>query len=544
MDCQIHFRNSSEWYKGSFACAKGKAFLKDKLHSARSLATVLDGVTNFDSFSDVVHHLNGFFAIVRQQNNRVFLAVDRIRSMPLFYATDEGRLFISDDADWVQERCKISAFDPICEEEFLLTGFVIGCSTLYQEIRQVRPGEAVCFEYYDGTWRMSENKYYQFGHHDYYEAMEKELLDLYHQVVLSVFERVLEVIDGRQVVVPLSGGYDSRLVVLALRYLGYSNVTTFSYGRIENPQSAISSKVANAVGYPWRFIEYSKGKWHSWFRSDERKAFYRLAANLCALPFMQDWPAIWELRRHGDIPDDAVFIPGHSAGQLAGGRITENPEVCQDVFPTRDQFVLSVLRSHYMLWRWPLDVPGMVKRHSPHILDSISDLSSYPDWASAFDAFNVNEREAKFVVNIMRATEFWGYSWWLPYFDNAYLSFWERVPIPFRIGERLHVDYVNQLYRAVCGQEPPRPPRNIRYRKGGRHVVRVRHAFRRIWRGRAFRFLRRAYYNQHMRKVYRKEGMGWYGIVDEETYLRYLHRGATHINSILAAEYLGKLSFE
>lgn len=60
------------------------------------------------------------------------------------------------------------------------------------------------------------------------------------------------------------------------------------------------------------------------------------------------------------------------------------------------------------------------------------------DMANAFECWEWQERQAKFIVNSCRVYEFWGYDWRIPLWDSEMMDFWSRVPIELRIGKRLY----------------------------------------------------------------------------------------------------------
>lgn len=80
---------------------------------------------------------------------------------------------------------------------------------------------------------------------------------------------------SRRVVVPLSGGLDSRLLAATASELGAS-LETFTFGQrlasgAEPPDVTIARQVAGALGVPWRFLEFSD----SWV-SDHAESAVRL----------------------------------------------------------------------------------------------------------------------------------------------------------------------------------------------------------------------------------------------------------------------------
>ena len=63
--------------------------------------------------------------------------------------------------------------------------------------------------------------------------------------------------------------------------------------------------------------------------------------------------------------------------------------------------------------------------------------------AAQSEWFNVQERQAKFIVNAVRVYEFFGYEWLIPLWDNALFEFWRHVPLSLRYQRRLYFMAVN-----------------------------------------------------------------------------------------------------
>ena len=75
--------------------------------------------------------MNGFFSVIIETERHIFAAVDRIRSIPLFYGYINCNFYISDDARYINEKVKDEKMDELSKTEFLLTGYV----TVYANLK-------------------------------------------------------------------------------------------------------------------------------------------------------------------------------------------------------------------------------------------------------------------------------------------------------------------------------------------------------------------------------------------------------------------------
>jgi asparagine synthase (glutamine-hydrolysing) len=421
----------------------GEAFYRDNLYKGNEFIQLISSCETEEQFIDRLKRLNGFYALIKHSSQKLFAAVDRVRSIPLFYGQKGNDLFLSDSAEWVREQVGNNEMDTLAREEFLLTGYVTGPDTLFPDVKQLQAGEALIVSDNNRELSISVKRYYRFIHQNTLEASEDELLSKLDKVLINVFKRLIKRADGQTLVVPLSGGYDSRLIVLMLKRLGYDNVITFSYGRPGNKESEISKKVAETLGMRWEFIPYSNEAWYKWFHSDERKTYYEMAAGLCSLPHTQDWPAVWEMKHQSALPHDSVFIPGHSVILgLDGFPKTHTPKA----------LINALINKHYSLWPWS-KTPGQIQSKLKYKIMNTAANNIQSPGTDSFESWECQERQSKFLANSVRVYEFWGYQWWLPTWDLELLQLWSRIPFEYRLGKNLFSTYMDRLYIQIAGDD-------------------------------------------------------------------------------------------
>ena len=270
---------------------------------------------------------------------------------------------------------------------------------------------------------------------------EGQLLEMLDQIFVNTFSRLIEstVKQGKKLIVPLSGGLDSRIIVAMLKRLGVNDVTCISYGRKGNRESIISKKVAEALGYDWLFVKYTAQKWHECYNSKETDYFQKWAGNLSSLPHLQDFLALRELKTKGKLPDSSAFVPGHSGDMLAGSHI---PHYYLDNSRSYDSetFLVDSLKKNYNLWKWPSELEHTFKEKINKSTTGL-EIKDNETCANAIEFFDFNERQAKFIVNSVRAYEFFGYEWRIPLWDTELIDFFLKVPIKYRISQNLYKKY-------------------------------------------------------------------------------------------------------
>ncbi len=493
--------------------------------------------------SDYLRRLNGYFSIINVDENKGWMAVDRIRSFPLFYGKQRDSLFVSDVAYWVKEQIGDLHMEPIARQEFVLTGFVSGSDTLFKNVKQIQAGEVVFFDIGQGCVNLRSNRYYDYSHTCYYDVDDEYLLHQLDIVMSDVFDRLIAIANGRTICVPLSGGYDSRLIVLMLKKLGYDNVCAFTYGTVNNEEALISKFVADELDIRWEFLEYTNELWNQWYYSDTTKDYFDMAGNLCSLPHIQDWPAVLQLK---DDVNNAIFVPGISADLNTGAFIEKYPFIYEANATEGDllRLILNYSYELYPLNRISPDIKNIIEQKILRIIDNKPYRGTYGE---KFECWVSTEKVAKFVLNSVRVYEFFGFAWWTPYWDDEFVSFWYNVPHQYRYKQRLYKAYLARITQELNILNDVDP-----LLRDGRLSPKLRaqlsnESFKRVDLMEIMKFIGKRILphniKSHLSKKahlyrFKKHPLGWYGIHNDEHITKLIEQGAININSIVALDYL------
>lgn len=431
--------------------ARGTAFGSGGQCRNSALSELFTSVVDVDQFVRMLNGLNGFFAIASVQRTRVYCAVDRVRSIPLYYFSNGDRFLLSEDPCWIQARLGGAHGDSLAVAEFLLTGYVTGSCTLDLRIRQLQAGEALVVSWGRRGIKAERIRYYEFRHTECSEDIHNLCQEL-DAVAMSSIERLMSYANGRRIVIPLSGGLDSRLIAMSLKRAGYDDVICFSYGVPGNTESLLSQSVAKQMGLPWYFVEYSADKWREWAKSEVYERYREVGGGMTSLAHCQDWPAIMELIQREVLTPSDVVVPGHSADFVAGSHIP--PESRRMVRGGLERVALMIWNHHYGLnsvktaSRYSgvqeTEIQMCLRQKILRLLEraEAGDPSQIVD---AYEYWDWQERQAKFIVNSVRVYDFWGCDWWLPWWDAEFMAFWLRAPLQARWGKRLYNKYVQDI---------------------------------------------------------------------------------------------------
>jgi len=411
-------------YQNKFITAEAlKGILLDQIVKC-GLADIGSVINNF------ISNLNGSFAIIVKSPSFFLMTTDPMRSIPLFYGMRDNIFFVSDDAKRVLSHFESCVPDERASIEFILSGYVSGKDTIFSEVKQLQAGEGLAFNpLTDVDGRQITEKTTHAG--DIF-ASRKECSDCVEQLedfLIHAFSRLIDSAEGRSIVVPLSDGYDSRLIVTMLSRLKVKNVICFTYAKSGARILKVAEHIARRAGYPWLFVPYTKQRWQMCLNDDKTREFIKKAHNLHTLPNLQDFPAVKHLCEQGLISPDAIFVPGHTPMMYLKGQPHE---------ASRSGVVNSILQKHYTRWDWSFKKKTLM----PFLQDKIIEIlpngpsfNSLEEAVLAFEAWELRERQAKFIVNAVRTYEFFGYEWRLPLWDKELVRFWLSLPLSVREGK-------------------------------------------------------------------------------------------------------------
>ena len=444
----------ARWHKASpepglpLVHGRGHAFIGDDFVEGQGLVDAIQGCCRHKTAQDaaaavreLIPTLNGSWsAVVVWPEGNVIAASDRLRSIPLFYAESRSRLLLSPSAHALLNEVESPSISEDAAFEYLLAGFVTGADSLYEGIKQIQAGEILEYHPDAGGPGVMTHQYFQCFYDGNSSESEEDLECRLGELLERVLARYTGSLIGKQIVVPLSGGYDSRLIVGMLKRYGAENVLTFTYGVPGNDEATVSREVAAALGYDWEFVEYDSKAWDRCMNTEEMFRCWEHCCQGASLPLIQDFPAVRALIESGKV-HDAVFVPGHSLEIPAGSHIAWELHRPENV-DSLDALLQSLLDHHFLLW------PGSEKvvASQEWLLERLESQLSTQDyhgsnWASVLnEKWELENRQAKFMVNSVRVYEFLGQGWALPFWDYEIMDFFLAVPPKLRWRQRLHVN--------------------------------------------------------------------------------------------------------
>ncbi|EEH63788.1 hypothetical protein HMPREF0044_0807 [Gleimia coleocanis DSM 15436] len=391
-------------------------------------------------------------AVVLREDSALLIS-DQARSIPLVYLRNESGFEIASDINAITDVHPDLTLNSLAASEFRHFGYVIGEDTLFEGVKSA-PFASVFELKADGSSTTTPLiSCIRASQDSALAAVEKlsasEFLELFHAELLKAFEFTLKIAAGRQLLIPLSGGADSRLLLAVLKELNAENVLCFTYGQPDSREAQISKSVAEGLGFKWIFVELQVDEMQRAWADAE--GFLKANWVGQSLPHIQDWYALTQLIKHPEVESDAIVLPGHT---IVGNEHDE--WVCSpDVSFTMRDAVKIFIAHHGVLQGKPKQA------EIPYTISKLATLfarhwtgASLENRLETLVAVNVSERQAKYISNSVRAYEYFGFNWAFPMYERGVWDVWINAPQLFHDGARVeYVKYANDLYAKMAGQE-------------------------------------------------------------------------------------------
>lgn len=416
-------KNDSVWVKGFIFTPENRLIREEKL------INYFDGIESFNDFQAKIKTVNGLFSVVIRKENGLWAAIDHARSFPLFYYHRKDEFFLTDNPDELGKENIPMVLDEESAVLLRYSGFVAGDKTLLKNVFQLIAGQSICYE---------ENKvktefHTEFLTDTFFTQTREELKAGLKSVLERTGKRMVEVLAGRPAAIPLSGGFDSRLMAYLLRKNNYTNVLCYTFGKKNNIEINNARRTAENLGYEFYFANYEKYKNQPLADDPDFKSYVDYSANYSCRPEEQDYFAMKEMLNQDKLAAGTVFIPGHS-GAIAGHLLS--PSMANPRFSWIDHAVDDV---------YSLVYPS--KREMRIVRENIRFLDRQP----AYPAFLLYENwrfqgTTASTFNFAKIWDFFGFEYLFPLWDKELFAFFMHVPFRHKYDKNLYKEALSELF--------------------------------------------------------------------------------------------------
>lgn len=438
MNIFLKHNSGFKWQTKNTISFKGYFYVDDLFYEKDN---ALNYLLNIKCFKQFLKKVTGVFTILKKDNNSLIIINDITRSFPIFYAKNKKEYFFSDDIYFLQTQLETIEFDPFSEIELKASNHVYGTKTLVKNVYQTQSSEYLIF---DNNELKEQTFYYNYS---IKKESNSSLVELKEEAISSIensFKRLVKSLDQKTIVIPLSGGFDSRLIATMLKKHQHKNVICYTYGRKDSFEIKNSKRTATALGFKWYFIEYNAALIDNYLHSDDFKEFSKFSGKLSSMPNLQEYFAVKYLTEQQLIPTNAVFISGY-AGDLLGG--SQYLKVIPKKLKHND--IVDLIISKKII-NSSISV-GHKKELKKNIHQGLLSFdANYLDKkpASVFEDFDIKEKIAKYIFNSASFYNFFGYEFRFPFWDKEVLDFFKKVPAELKLMKTFFDDVlINEYFK-------------------------------------------------------------------------------------------------
>ena len=432
--------NGYKWYSSDNCKFKGY-LQKENGVVIRDYEAVklLSSIQSYEALFSFLRQCMGVFSLILSHGNEVWLATDIARSMPLYY-TEDGS-YVSDDVNELQKVCNPLFFglEDFRTIEMYATSYIGYQNTIFRGIKQVELGSVTKIK--EG---MITTKPYFIHHKDIQLLItEKEAVRLLKEKTKNMIKRILKVVGNRQIVISLSGGYDSRYLACSLKDFGVDNVICYTYGRSDSFEVAQSKKVADALGYQWFNIPYTDVAIRNILKMETDYLDYCNRPDYSA--YLQNYIAVKTLHNKKLIPEDSVFLTGLCNDMPTGAYIPDEKTLRNKYAFTNEGVATYNVDGRFTRFNITAEAKAIFKKDVVDYLDRMCvSVHDYQSFVSALDCLETSLSHSHCFLNMNTVHEFFGYEWLLPCWDKELLSFWYSLPANLRKGQKFYEIYITQ----------------------------------------------------------------------------------------------------
>lgn len=403
--------------------------LAEVYRGSKAAAFISKAITNNDL--SALNSISGIYSAIIVEEDKVFVTCDIVNFFPIYFIFTRNRWLISDDWNVLVESKGEFKLNKNEISGFLGAGFTSGFSTLDADIQKTRAGSKIIL-HEDG--RFDSRTIYSFLPKKFFDNDSHKLVSQAEKLFITAGHNLISFLNGRTAVVPLSGGFDSRLIACLLKKHNYSKVICFTYGR-QTEEVEISRKTAQILGFEWHFIDYEKIASVDFTKDAEFLNYADSYAGGYSMVYLQEYFAVKHLQENNLIPTDSVFIPGHS-GDYIGGSYTNRTALISH----KKNKIASFIEHNLYFFR------KKNKKEKDNICKNIAKcFEEYPNenlYSKKYNPFvedwEVKEKFSKFIARSSFVFTYFGYEHIYPFWDRQVVDFWRNIPFELRSGKYLY----------------------------------------------------------------------------------------------------------
>lgn len=406
---------------------------------------IIDAIDKFYKKKNLIilkeyfNNLNFNFSFIASYKNFTLACVDHISSYPIYYTKNNNSLFFAPNIYDLNIDLKNNNFNKQSELEILMAGYVTEDRTLIKNIFQLEAG----------SFAISPEKkiidyYLHYPSKNLNVSSDIKLIKDIDEILNNIFKNIYNKYADYKIIVPLSGGLDSRLILGKLKEIGFNNITAISYGPKYNSEAKLAKIVAKKLNIPWLFLVSKKKIAKKLFYLEEFANYLKYSCNYSRSPNMQEFHFLYDLSEKKIINKKTLIINGQTGDFISGGHIPKslilNPE-------SKENMIKYIIDKHYSLWqnlRTGNNLDKIINLLNNYkSFENINLLENKLNYAYMYNLWEWRERQSKFVINQQKIYDFYNVYWELPLWNAQFINFWRNLPLKHLENKKLYIKYLD-----------------------------------------------------------------------------------------------------
>lgn len=317
---------------------------------------------------------------------------------------------------------------------FAATGFFLDDDTYYEKQKVLKPAHSYQIE---NNSAVSVESYFQW----HYSPVERPLEQIVQEFA-QLFETIIaEQVGDKKVILPLSGGLDSRTQAAALFHLG-KKVNSYSYSfEGGHDETYYGKKIAQACNFP--FQEWKVQKGYLWSKIERLAAIngcYSEFTHPRQMAFVDKYATLGEvfsLGHWGDVLFDNMGVPEN---------FPENQMANLLVKKIVKKGGMELAKSMWESWELEGNFEDYLRGRIQKLLDEIpiknsanAKIRAFKSlyWAPRWTSVNLSVFESVCPISV-------------PYYDNRMCEFICTVPEKYLAGRQIQIEYLKMRMPALA----------------------------------------------------------------------------------------------
>lgn len=395
----------------------------------KNIVLNFDLENDFSKIENKIYYNYGFYKepIVEIYDDYIIFKGNAVRSVPLFFIVLPDEIILTNR---INKNYKVLLNNDSLDE-LRHFKYTLGNNTVWNNVYQLLPGQVLKI-WNNGKYELYDE--YIFRNEKKIKRTSKELIEILYKIFEDFFN---EIESDKKILIPLSGGFDSRIIAFMLKEFGFENrAFAFCYGQKDAEEVNVSKNVAKRLGIDWYFIEYNEQFINDIIFSDLFNKYIDFYKGFGATPHIQDFFSLVWLKENGLLNSGDVVIPGHSGDFLAGSRLVYTKNI-----NSLSSLKKAILGYHTQTFF----VKNHIKKSLEYRIENI--YNDYKmNFSDIFEVFDWQERQSKYIANSVRNYEFFDLDWFLPLWDISLFNFFSSLDNSQRFHEKLYRESLNSLF--------------------------------------------------------------------------------------------------